>query len=245
MRRSRTAAVGAADGRRSFVSVTTCSAIASGTALDVVGDRWALLVVRELLLGPLRFTDLARGLTGIGTDVLTARLRALEEGGVVRRDGEGRQQRYALTERGRGLRPVLAELARWGADRLGLPRSTDEISPRVALTSMVLDAPRLPRSVNGTYMVQFDADTVVLRVDNGRIELDAAPDERRAAVELTHSGALGLIIGTAADELVERGEIAVLGDRQAAVKLLDGIAAPNVLAGLLAARAAAARRARH
>jgi DNA-binding HxlR family transcriptional regulator len=87
-------------------------------ALDVVGERWALLVVRELVLGPKRFTDLRAHLPGIATDVLSQRLRQLERAGVLRptalpAPASGRA--YELTDRGRDLEPVLHALGRWGS----------------------------------------------------------------------------------------------------------------------------------
>jgi DNA-binding HxlR family transcriptional regulator len=87
------------------------------TGLDLVGDRWSLLVVRDLLLGPLRFGDLAEGLPGIGTNTLTARLKQLEETGVVTRRllrMPDRATVYELTEYGRELEPILMALGRWG-----------------------------------------------------------------------------------------------------------------------------------
>lgn len=83
-------------------------------ALDVVGERWALLIVRELLFGPKRFTDLKAGLAGASPNVLSQRLRELEAGGVVRRRAAGAAL-YELTERGRQLHPILLQLGRWGA----------------------------------------------------------------------------------------------------------------------------------
>ena len=85
-------------------------------ALDLVGERWALLVVRELLLGPKRFTDLRAALPRVSPDVLAQRLRELEQAGVVARvvdPGPPVRVSYALTERGRDLEPVVAELERW------------------------------------------------------------------------------------------------------------------------------------
>lgn len=81
-------------------------------ALDVVGDRWSLLIVRELLLHPCRYRDLQDGLPGIATNLLAERLRSLEEAGVCRRDAEGR---YALTEWGAKLAVPMGELVRWAA----------------------------------------------------------------------------------------------------------------------------------
>lgn len=79
-------------------------------ALDIVGDRWSLLIVRELLVQPCRFRDLVRGLPGIATNLLTERLRSLQEAGVLSRDDDGR---YALTEWGHRLEEPLYGLARW------------------------------------------------------------------------------------------------------------------------------------
>src|SRR6516225_10062018 len=91
-------------------------------AVEVVGERWAFLIVRDLLIGPRRFTDLHRGLPGIPTNVLTARLKELEEAGVVRRRVLPRPEGsvvYELTEYGRELEPTVVELGRWGAKTLG------------------------------------------------------------------------------------------------------------------------------
>jgi DNA-binding HxlR family transcriptional regulator len=93
-------------------------------ALDLVGERWALLVVRELMRGPKRYTDLAEHLPGIGTNILVSRLRALEEHGIVAKrtlPPPAASRVYELTEYGRGLRTVLRELALWGARSLGPP----------------------------------------------------------------------------------------------------------------------------
>lgn len=81
-------------------------------ALDLVGDRWTLLIVRELLLRPCRYGELQDGLPGVATNLLAERLRALEEDGLVTHDEPGP---YRLTERGQDLGGVVRELARWGA----------------------------------------------------------------------------------------------------------------------------------
>ena len=99
-------------------------------ALGVVGERWALLVVRELLFGPQRFGSLRAGLHGVSPNVLSQRLRELEDAGVVRRDQldpPANVAVYELTERGRALEPVLIELGRWGAREA--VASTGQLSP--------------------------------------------------------------------------------------------------------------------
>jgi DNA-binding HxlR family transcriptional regulator len=101
-------------------------------ALDLVGERWSLLVVRELMRGPKRYTDLAEHLPGIGTNILAARLRDLEAYGVVskrRLPPPAASRVYELTEYGRALETVLRELALWGARSLGPPKAEDELFP--------------------------------------------------------------------------------------------------------------------
>lgn len=106
-------------------------------ALELVGERWALLVLRDLFVGPKRFTDLQRGLPGIPSNILTARLKELEESGLVQRRVMPRPPggvAYDLTEAARELEPAVVELSRWGAKRLGEPR-LDEV---VTEDSMVM-----------------------------------------------------------------------------------------------------------
>ena len=83
-------------------------------ALDRVGERWTLLIVRDLLLGPRRYTQLLEGLLGITTNLLAKRLRSLEECGVIEKSGRGPATRYSLSEMGAALEPAVMELARWG-----------------------------------------------------------------------------------------------------------------------------------
>jgi DNA-binding HxlR family transcriptional regulator len=110
------------------------------TAFDVIGDRWAALVVRDLLFGPLRFGELAEGLPGIGTNTLTARLKDLEGSGVVQRQLLPLPDRgtvYELTSYGRELEPILMGLGRWGT------RSMGRLPPDVATRSRWLVAAML------------------------------------------------------------------------------------------------------
>jgi DNA-binding HxlR family transcriptional regulator/putative sterol carrier protein len=100
-------------------------------AVELVGERWALLIVRDLILGPKRFTDLRQGLPRIPTNVLAARLRELEQAGIVERRVQTRPQTsivYGLTEYGRELEAPLRQLGEWGARALGLPREEDIIT---------------------------------------------------------------------------------------------------------------------
>jgi len=98
-------------------------------ALDVVGDRWTLLIVRELITsGPSRYTDLLKGLPGIATNLLADRLREMEKSGIVRSWAAPppvATTLFDLTERGKALRTILEELGRWGAPAMGVPQITN------------------------------------------------------------------------------------------------------------------------
>ena len=102
-------------------------------ALDIVGERWSLLIVRELLEDDqLRYSDLHARLDGCGTNILAARLKTLEQGGVVRRtqlEPPAASWVYELTEYGKGLREVLHVLAHWGAQSLRPPAMTGDLEP--------------------------------------------------------------------------------------------------------------------
>src|SRR5919201_6000091 len=101
-------------------------------AVEVVGERWALLIVRDLLVGPKRFTDLRRGLPRIPTNVLAERLRELEDAGVVQRRLLPRPAGsvvYDLTAYGRALDEVVMALGRWGALAMGEPRPDEIVTP--------------------------------------------------------------------------------------------------------------------
>ena len=142
-------------------------------ALDVVGERWTLLLVRELLTGPKRFKDLCGGLPGIGTNLLAARLKALEEDGVVRRAtlpppaGTGV---YELTGLGRLLEPVVVGLSRWGSMLMEEPRDGDDVRP--AWAAMALRSSLEPVMDGGrqTYELRIDGEAFYLRVADGTVE---------------------------------------------------------------------------
>src|SRR5579859_6025070 len=107
-------------------------------ALDLVGERWALLIVRELVLGPKRFTDLRAGLPGSSPDVLTQRLRELEGAGVVRRSKlppPAGSRVYELTEWGSGLEPALLALGRWGS-RAPFPAEAGELGVEATVLAL-------------------------------------------------------------------------------------------------------------
>lgn len=122
--------------RRSYGSYN--DGCAAAHALDLVGERWTLIVVRELLLGPKRFSDIQRDVIGIGPAVLTQRLQDLEASGIVRRRrlrGPGRIDVYELTEWGYGLEAVNTALSLWAVASPALPREAD-MSPDTVVLAM-------------------------------------------------------------------------------------------------------------
>lgn len=114
-------------------------------ATEILGSRWTLLIVRELLIGPRRFSDLRRPLTGISTSVLADRLASLEERGVVQRrelPPPASSTVYELTEAGSELLPSVVELARWGLRYLGRPRASEHVDSGWAWLGLVCLARR-------------------------------------------------------------------------------------------------------
>jgi DNA-binding HxlR family transcriptional regulator len=142
--------------------------------LDVVGERWALLVVRELVLGPKRFTDLRTHLPGIATDVLSQRLRQLEAAGVLRSTtlrspASGRA--YELTERGRDLEPVLHALGRWGS-REGFEAARHEMTvDAFAVALATVFDPRAADDLEATVVLDLDGDRVVAHVHDQELDV--------------------------------------------------------------------------
>ncbi len=137
-------------------------------ALDLIGDRWALLIVRELMLGQRRYTDLADALPGIGTNILAGRLRHLEGAGVVRRTKlppPAAVTVYELTSEGRALDDVLRSLAQWGSRTMGSPAVGDCWSQYAVHMRF-----RPEFAVDGTYEIRFDGgDVMTLDVRHGTL----------------------------------------------------------------------------
>jgi DNA-binding HxlR family transcriptional regulator len=146
-------------------------------ALEVVGERWALLVVRDLLVGPKRFTDLLHGLPGIPSNVLTARLKELENAGIARRRVLPRPARavvYELTEYGLELEPVVVSLGRWGAKNLGDPRPNETITVDSLVTALrTTFHPDAARGFRAGYEVRVGEIVLHARVDDGHVEVTA------------------------------------------------------------------------
>ncbi len=162
-------------------------------ALDQVGDRWELLVVRELMLGQRRYTDLADALPGIGSNILASRLRDLESAGIVRKTKlppPWAVTVYELTEHGRALEPVLRSLARWGARTLGVPDPADCWSMYA-----VHDRFRPEAAVDGSYEIRFvDGETISMEVADGTLVARKLPADAPDLVVEAHPEALHALV---------------------------------------------------
>jgi DNA-binding HxlR family transcriptional regulator len=148
-------------------------------ALELVGERWALLVVRDLILSPKRFTDLRRGLPRIPSNVLSARLKELEEAGIVRRRLLPRPQTgvvYELTEFGRELEDVVLSLGLWGARTLAEPRPEDTVNPdSIMLALRATFRPEAARGLRASYELRLGEIVFHARVDKGSLEVAEGP----------------------------------------------------------------------
>jgi DNA-binding HxlR family transcriptional regulator len=190
-------------------------------ALDVVGERWTLLLVRELSTGPKRFKDLLEGLPGIGTNLLANRLKTLEGQGIIRRatlPPPAGSNVYELTALGGSLEPVIVALSRWGARLLDVPREDDDL--RAGWAAVAMRSVLLPGAAGGrpgTYEFRIDGEAYHLRVGEGeRVETrqGSAPDP-----DLVVTGDAETFLAVASGQLgpedaVESGALRVEGDRE-------------------------------
>lgn len=190
----------------------------SAHALDLVGERWALLIVRDLLFGPKRFSDLRAGLPQGSPNVLTQRLRELEASGVVRRrrlPPPTSIMVYELTEWGAGLEPILMGLQRWGAASPSFPHDVPVGCDAAMLALKNLFSPEAAAGVRGLVEVRFDTATFRVAVDDGVIDLRRGAADRPDAVIETDPVTLEHVaFGAVAFEWAERsGSLRVSGDR--------------------------------
>ncbi|HZB31651.1 MAG TPA: helix-turn-helix domain-containing protein [Streptosporangiaceae bacterium] len=153
-------------------------------ALEIVGERWALLLVRDLMLGPKRFTDLRVGLPRIPTNVLSARLKELEQAGVVRRRTLPRPAAsvvYELTEYGAELEEILLRLGRWGVRTLGEPGPDDILTVDGEILALrATFRPERARGIRTSFELRIGAVVVHAIVDDGTLKPgEGAPGRSR------------------------------------------------------------------
>lgn len=156
-------------------------------SLDVLGERWTLLIVRELLTGPKRYTDLRDGLPGLATDLLATRLRELQQAGVIDRREvlpPTPATVYELTARGHELKPVVAELARWGRPLLLDPADDHLPDSALLLGIEVAFHPDAAAGLDETYDIEVDGTRVAVRVHDGTVDITPGSAGTRAAVRI-------------------------------------------------------------
>jgi DNA-binding HxlR family transcriptional regulator len=187
-------------------------------AVDLVGERWALLILRDLFVGPKRFTDLHEGLPRIPTNVLSARLKELEEAGVVRRRTRTEPNRgvvYELTDLGRGLEDVVLGLGRWGSTLLGDPRPGEIVT--VDSMTMALRSTFAPSVTDAQpWGLEVRIGDVVIHATVDGAALDAGPGSLPGADLVIEGGPeiQALMSGELTpDEALRSGAVRIEGDR--------------------------------
>jgi DNA-binding HxlR family transcriptional regulator len=185
-------------------------------ALELVGERWSLLIVRELLTGPKRYTDLSGSLPRIGTNVLAARLKDLEAGGILtkrRLPPPTPAQVYELTPYGESLRPVMRELALWGIRSLGAPEDDDEFAP--GWLQGALDTVFAPMASDGSF--EFRVGDEVASLVDGAARVGGV-EQADVVVESDRKSFYYLFVERRWDG------VTVHGDRELLGRLLDAVA---------------------
>ncbi|MGQ5264621.1 winged helix-turn-helix transcriptional regulator [Micromonospora sp. ZYX-F-536] len=198
--------------------------------LDIIGERWALLVVRNLLLGPRRFNDLLAGLPGVSPNVLSQRLRELTEHGVVQRRDLGPPTRvhlYDLTEWGRGLEPVLLQFGRWGSQSPQLPEGDLGIDSLLLSIKAAFD-PARAADLRGVYEFHIDPDTYLAEVADDSVQLRRGTAPEPDATLTTDVDTLRAVCLHQVTMAVaqDSGTLLLSGDEHAKRRLTDLLLAP-------------------
>ncbi|MGW9136194.1 winged helix-turn-helix transcriptional regulator [Streptomyces sp. NPDC055681] len=188
-------------------------------AMEVIGERWAVLIVRNLLSGPQRYTDLRRGLPAIPTNVLSTRLKQLEEAGLATRRALPHPERavvYELTDYGRDLEPALIALGRWGARTMTEPRPGEAITAEsVAMSFRTTYRPETAEGATAGFEVRMGEFTIRLQVTNGALTvgIGAHPAPDLVIERLSGHPVRELMGGSRTpDEVLADGSVRVEGD---------------------------------
>jgi len=205
---------------------------AAAHALDLMGERWALLVVRELLLGPKRFTDLRAGLPGVSPNVLAQRLRELELAGVVRRrklPPPAASRVYELTEWGVELEPVVISLGRWGARSPSRPREATLGVDSLILSFRTMFDPRAADGLRASYELRLGEDRFRAVVDDGRFEITRGDDDRPDTTIETNPATLAALVYDDLDieEALRSGDLKIEGSKVAVKRFLGLFSLPE------------------
>ena len=194
-------------------------------ALDLVGERWALLVVRELLLGPKRFKDLRAGLPGASTSVLSQRLGELERAAIVRRrtlPPPAGSSVYELTEWGRELKPIALSLGTWAVRSPSFPSDAPVGTDSVVLALGTFFDPAAAGDLSARFELRFDDGAFHVDIADGSIEIDRGPADDPAAILETDAATFSAVVwnGRELAEALRAGDVRIEGDRRAVDRLL-------------------------
>jgi DNA-binding HxlR family transcriptional regulator len=193
-------------------------------ALDVVGERWALLIVRELLFGPQRFSDLRQALPGASSNLVSDRLRELSERGVIRRrrlSPPAASQVYELTERGRELQPIVLALGEWGT-QVPLPDAPITLSATSVLIYLQTAARVDPDAAPASYRFEIDDRVWTVRTRAGRVHVEAGEPAEPVLAAL-RTDPLGLNALLQRQALPDGSHAELSGDRRALQRLLRAV----------------------
>jgi DNA-binding HxlR family transcriptional regulator/putative sterol carrier protein len=202
-------------------------------ALDLLGGRWALLVVRDLLTGPKRFSELQDGLPGIPTNVLTARLRELEDTGIVERRVQSRPGggvAYALTEYGMELEDPVLRLGFWGAKTMGSPCEGDFISiDSLALALRGSFRPDKARGPQRVYELRVDGKPLRIVVKGRHVSAPAPSTAEADVVIEAEAGVMPELLSgeSALDDAIAAGRVDLQGDRAEADRFFEMFSFPS------------------
>jgi DNA-binding HxlR family transcriptional regulator len=207
---------------------------AAAHALDLVGERWALLVVRELLLGPKRFGDLRAGLGAISPNVLSQRLTELEASAILRRrklPPPASVHVYELTDWGRELEPIILQLVRWGVRSPAFVRGAELGVDALVLSFKAMFDPALAGAYDFTVELWFADDAFHVTVANGHIDIGRGAAAHAAATIKTSPRAMLLLAYGKhdLDEALLAERVAYTGDRGAVERLLDCFTVPSTV----------------
>jgi DNA-binding HxlR family transcriptional regulator len=197
-------------------------------ASDLLGQRWALLVVRELLLGPKRFTDLRGGIPDISPNVLGQRLGELEESGIVRRRKlapPAAAQVYELTEWGRQLEPAILSLGRWASGSLSFPAGAEMGPDSLVLALKSTFDPGKADRLEASYELRLDEIPFSLRIEDGTFEARRGEADHPDAVIRSDPNTIAGVVfgGNRLGKAAEAGDVQIDGSRRAANALFRAL----------------------
>ncbi|MFD9950782.1 winged helix-turn-helix transcriptional regulator [Nonomuraea sp. NPDC059023] len=198
-------------------------AVAHG--LDLIGERWALLVVRELLLGPKRFTDLRAGVPGASSDVLTQRLRELTRFGIARRRKlapPAGSWVYELTDWGMELEPIVIQLGKWSSRSPALQTHAKIGADSLVLSFRALFDPRAAADLTVTVLLRLHEQEYGVRIADGVLDVNRGPADRPHVVISTDPDTLSALLhdGRQLSEALRAGDARVKGSAQVAERFL-------------------------